>query len=201
MGSDSVRAKPTAPEPPRGGTFVRARRGVPRDAGMTAIELILVLVVLGVTLGLAIATLDATPWTRRAAAAEVNQRLRAARTLAVLRQHDVIVEFDAAGHRFLVHEDADGDGARDDGERVLRYALEDGGRFDRGSAPPHAGFTDGPIAFTGGRVVFRRNGSASEEGAVYVAHGVGDDRPFIVVVTRATGSTRTLRYDGTSWVP
>lgn len=142
---------------------------------------------------------DSSAWGLDAAARGVVQRVRGARSLAVLKQHDVVVRFDVEGRAIVVHEDANGDGAVDAGERVVRYALESGADFTRGSSPPYRGFTAGPVTFEGAALVFRRNGSASEEGVVYLGRS-GAARSRAVVIARSTGSAEMLRYDGTNWV-
>jgi Tfp pilus assembly protein FimT len=176
-----------------------SQRPAGQDAGMTAVELVLVLALLGTMLGFAMAKVDVSPWRLNAAATQVNQRLRAARTLAILRQHDVIATFDASHRAIVIHEDANNDGVRDPDERAISHALESGTQFGRGTAPPIAGYSP-PISFSEGRITFRRNGSASEEGAVYVARGPDDEHPLVLLVRRATGYTESLKYDGSTWV-
>jgi len=174
------------------------RRARGRD-GFSIVDMAVTLVLLGVLLSIGVATFDNSAYRLDASLSQVIHRSRVARSLAVLRQHDVIVEFDEANPAVVVHEDADNDGARDPGERVMRYPLEEGTRFTRGSAPALGGFAVPAVSFTNGRVTFRRDGSCSEEGAVYVGRDV-EKNPRAVVFSRATGYTRIFRFTGSNWV-
>lgn len=178
----------------------RSERDWSAEAGFTMVDVAMTLALLGVVLSFGMTVVDTSVWRLDASASQVSQRTRVARSLAVLRQHDVIVTFDQAKRALFVHEDANNNGTQEDGERVVRYALEGGIRFTRGSAPAYGGYTSGAITFTGNKVTFRRNGSASEEGAIYVGRGSDDDRPKVVVLHRSTGYTETLKYDGSRWM-
>jgi len=157
------------------------------------------LTLMGLVLAVGMQRVDSSTWKLDSAGQAIVQSARAARALAVLRQHDVIVSFDIEALAIVVHEDVNGDGQIDDSERVRRQALEGKVEFTRGSAPAYAGFTDGPVTFGSGSVTFRRNGSASEEGAVYVGRP-GLDRARVVVISRATGYAEMLRYNGSTWL-
>lgn len=178
----------------------RTERESSGEAGFTMVDVVVTLAMFGIILGFGITVVDTSVWKLDASASQVAQRARVARSLAVLRQHDVVVTFDETKRALFVHEDANNNGTQDDGERVVRYALESGIRFTRGSAPAYGGYTSGAITFSGGVVTFRRNGSASEEGAIYIGRGSDDDRPKVVVLHRSTGYTETLKYDGSGWV-
>jgi Tfp pilus assembly protein FimT len=162
-------------------------------------DIVITLVLLGILVTLSLTTVDSSAWNLDAASNQVAQHLRIARQLAVMRQHDVIVEFDIPNATVSVHEDRNSDGARDDGERVRRFALDNGALFTGGSAPAYAGFTDGPVTFGDGRVKFRRNGSASEEGAIYVGRRADDEHPVVIVLGRATGFTQTFKHTSSGW--
>lgn len=168
--------------------------------GFTAVEMLVTLALLGLVLAFGLASMDSSSWRLDAAADQVVQRLRLARSLAVLRQYDVIVTFDQTNPAVIVHEDANGDGAVDEGERVFRYPLEEGTAFTRGAGPAYGGFDVGSISFPDGTVTFHRNGSSSSEGAVYVGRGPDDVRPEAVIVERATGYAKRFKFDGNSWV-
>ncbi len=171
---------------------------VGRYDGFTTVELAVALVLIGLLLAFAAVRIDTATWKLDAAGREVMQRLRAARALAVLKQHDVVVSFEPATRAIVVHEDGNGDGLVDGDERVIRHALGDKLELMRGAAPPYAGFTNVSVGFSDSSVTFRRNGSASEEGAVYVSRPEGE-RVRVVVVRRATGYVEVYRYDGSKW--
>lgn len=168
-------------------------------SGFSIVDMAVTVVLLGVLLSISMATFDNSAYRLDASLSQVIHRSRVARSLAVLRQHDVVVDFDQAEPAVVVHEDADNDGVRDPDERVIRYPLEDGTRYTRGSSPPLGGFSDPAVSFTDGRVIFRRDGSCSEEGAVYVGREA-EANARAVVFSRATGYTRIFRFTGSNWV-
>lgn len=170
------------------------------ELGFTAVDLIMTLALLGIVLSLGLTRMDSSAWRLDTAATQVAQRTRVARSLAVLRQENVIVTFDVAKRVIVLHEDTNGNGSVDAGERVMRYPLDGDVRFTRGAASAYQGFTGGAVTFSNSQVTFRRNGSASEEGAVYVGRGTDDAHPVVVVVNRATGYTETLKHTGSGWV-
>lgn len=170
-----------------------------RNGGFTSVEIGVTLVLIGLTLAFGVARIDTSSWSLDAAAQEVSQRVTAARAMAVLRQHDVIVDFDVATRAMAIHEDTDSDGMVDEDERLIRYVLDGRVEFLLGDASPLAGFTSAPITFAGGSVTFLRNGSASEEGAVYVGRpDVGKVRA--IVIRRATGYAEVHLYNGARWL-
>ena len=170
-----------------------------RTAGFTSIELSVTVALVGMVLALGARRVDSSAWKLDTAGQEVVQRVRAARALAVLRQHDMVVSFDINARQIIVHEDLNSDGVMDGGERVIRYTLDGKAQFVLGEAPAYAGYSGGPITFTDNTVTFTRNGSASEEGAIYVSRP-GLSRARGVVVSRATGFAEMNRYNGTDWI-
>lgn len=133
-----------------------------------------------------------------------------AQRLAVKRQHDVVVTFDAANGRLMLHEDRDNDGLREAGERVRAVPLDDGVMFGRGDAPA---LTDDLSAITFDEtqeglpaVRFIRNGSASEEGIFYLTSTRWERKPEFVRDTRAvrversTGRITWYHYQPPNWI-
>jgi len=167
-----------------------------------------VLVVLGILASIAVPRIDISGYRADAAMQSVGSALLVAQRAAVVRQHDVVVSFDASVGLIRIHEDADNDGRITPGERVRFEPLEDGINFGRGGAPAFR-IGDGAISFTRKHeghpaVTFRRNGSASEEGGFYLtttrARSGGhayDTR--LVVVDRATGRTSWFHHTGSAW--
>lgn len=168
------------------------------EGGFSTIELAVSLALIGIMLAVGVQRIDSTAWRLDTAARDVSQRLRAARAMAVLKQHDVIVTFDSDGGRVILHVDPNRDGIVDAEERVTSFHLEEGVSFSLGSAPPYDEFIGGPIAFEGEKVTFRRNGAASQGGAVYLS-GPSGQKVRAVVLSRATGYTETFRYGGEGW--
>jgi prepilin-type N-terminal cleavage/methylation domain-containing protein len=177
-----------------------AKRHISRRAsGFTLLEVCVTLALVGFVLAMGVRRVDTAAWKLDAAGHQIVQHVRAARTLAVLRQHDVIVSFDIGNRTIVVHEDEDGDGEIGDDERVRRVGLEGQNEFTLGDASEYAGYTAGPVTFSDASVTFTRNGSASEEGAVYVGRP-SLDKARIVVISRATGYAEMLRYNGSRWI-
>ncbi len=174
------------------------RRRPDFQGGFSTIELTVSVALIGITLAVGVQRIDSTVWRLDASARDVSQRLRAARAMAVLKQHDVIVTFDSDGGRLILHIDPNNDGIVDAEERVTSFYLEKGISFSLGTAPAYDDFIEGPIAFEGDKVMFRRNGAASQEGAVYLAGPTGE-KVRAVVLSRATGYTETFRYGAEGW--
>jgi hypothetical protein len=159
--------------------------------------MVIALTVIALTFAMGVRRVDSSSWRLDAAGQQVVQLARAARALAVLNQHDVILTFDAAKREMTIHEDVNSDGVADAGERFLRHGLDGNAEFVRGTAPAYGGFT-GSITFPEGSVTFLRNGSASDEGAIYVGRS-GLEKARVVVISRATGHAEMLSYNGSDW--
>lgn len=177
-------------------------------AGYSLAELMVVIVIIGISLALAAPRVNLSRTRTEAAVHTVASALMAAQRAAVSSQHDVVVAFDAAQGRMRIHHDVDGDGVMDAGERVRWEVLGRGVTFGRGTAGTMAQLGSGPVSFTrtqGGlrAVTFSRSGSASEEGGAYLATAGAAVPPATasraVVVDRATGRAVAWRYTPSGW--
>jgi prepilin-type N-terminal cleavage/methylation domain-containing protein len=177
--------------------------------GFTIVEILMVVVLIGLIAGFAIPRLNLGAYRVNGGARSLTALLARAQRLAVTSQYDVNVLFDTDSNSVRVHEDADNDNAIDNNERVRRYPLGDGVVFGLGGAPQRPAGA-GPVTFTrqlGGvpELIFRRDGSASENGAIYITTpnaleaGRAKDARSIEVV-RATGRPQWYTYTGTAWV-
>jgi prepilin-type N-terminal cleavage/methylation domain-containing protein len=177
--------------------------------GFTLVELVLVMVIVGVLTGIALPHIDLQRYRADTAMQGIGTVLLASQRLAVTRQHDVIVRFDARGRAVVVHEDADNDQTLDAGERERRVPLGDEVVFARGVAPAHPMEAD-VIGFSHvvrglPAVTFHRNGAASEAAGFYLTtrRAVnGNDHPDdtrFVQIDRATGRSSWLRYGNAGW--
>jgi prepilin-type N-terminal cleavage/methylation domain-containing protein len=178
-----------------------------RRAGVTMVEMLIVLVLIGILTMMAMPRLDATVFRMRAATQSLGSALLAAQRTAVARQHDVVITFELAQNRIRIHQDANNDGVVDDGEGVRVVPLEDGAVFGRGHAPSYQGHT-GTISLTNGAspaLTFKRDGSASQEVVFYITStraAAGEGRPSdsrVFIISRATGRTSWLQPRGSEW--
>jgi type II secretory pathway pseudopilin PulG len=183
---------------------IRAR---PRG-GFTLIEAVIVFSIVSVLVAMAAPLIDVTEYRMNGAVREVAATLAGAQQRAVLRQHDVIVSFDAQQRWLRIHADADNDGDLDVGELVHYAPLGEGVAFGLGSAPPRPhgsaaiNFDAPPGELP--RIVFHRNGSASESGGFYLTSeralrsGSYSKDSRSIEIERATGRVAWYRYDDKS---
>jgi prepilin-type N-terminal cleavage/methylation domain-containing protein len=173
--------------------------------GFTLIELMIVLTILAIVAGFAIPKVDFVKYRSDAAARGVIAQMQSAQRLAITRQHDVLVSFEATGRRFRVVEDANNNGRVDDGERTSWRTLQEETQF---------GTPATPVSLSGGAVVgrdlrtldgmptivFRRDGSASGDAEIYLTSRRLRPTDFrAIVVTEATGRAEWLRWNGDAW--
>jgi Tfp pilus assembly protein FimT len=188
--------------------FTRSSRA--RSApGFSTIELLIVLVLLGVTVSIVAPRIDLTRYQIDGAMRSVGTVLLAAQRLAVARQYDVVVGFDVSRQSLRIHEDANGNGQVEAGERVRGTPLGENVRFGLGSAPAMA-MGAGPVTFTKLRqtlqaVTFHRGGSASEAGGLYLTtrralnSGAHPQDTRAITIDRATGRVSWYRYAPPAW--
>ena len=178
-----------------------------RLAGFTLVEMLIVLALIGLLVSIVAPMFNPGRWRSDSAVQELMVGLNAAQRLAVLRQHDVIVTFLVDERRLRVHRDADNNGTVDAGEDIRVIELPETVGFARGPAPPIDGVTaDVSFAEMDGepRIVFHRNGSASESGTAYLRPVQGYmstdvESSRAVTVERATGQVRCYSYRTGSW--
>ena len=179
-------------------------------AGFTLVEVLVVVTIIGILAGLAMPAIDVTRFKVESGLQSVGSTLQAAQRESVGRQHNVVVSFDVVQNSVIVHFDANNDGIQNNGERVRFWPIDDALVFSRGPAPARV-FGAGPVSFPVGptglpTVTFRRSGSASAAGGLYVtsrqavaglAKRQNDTRA--VEIVRATGRTEWFRYSGGQW--
>jgi len=149
----------------------RARRG------FTLVEILTAIVIMAIIAAMAIPRLNLDGYKVSAAVRGVTAGMTYAQRLAVSLQSDVRVSFDSTLRGLRIHEDSDNDGVVDAGERVTSTNLEEAVTFGRGAATPIT-YSDGTVGngtfnFAGTCsglpcIVFRRDGSASENGGFYL---------------------------------
>jgi prepilin-type N-terminal cleavage/methylation domain-containing protein len=176
--------------------------------GYTLIEALTVIVIVGMMAGIAIPRTGIATYKASSGAQVISSTLTYAQRQAISRQADTRVAFDVANNELRIHEDEDNDNVIDLGERVTVSPLPEGVTFGRGTATPRA-MGGAAVNFTrtqGGLpiVIFRRDGSASENGGVYTTTvaGLSLDRTAdvrAVEVSRATGRAAWFSYASGAW--
>jgi hypothetical protein len=177
------------------------------ERGISMTELVAVLVIVGITTAIVAPKIDLPHFGIDAAMRTVGTTLMVAQRDAVAAQHDIIVSFDTAGRALRIHWDADNDDTEDAGERVRTVGLDDGVTFGRPTEVAARSFGGGSVNFATVNglpaVIFRRNGSASESGGLYLtslrALQPGASRPDdtrAIEFERATGRAEWFRYQG-----
>ncbi|HEX3927507.1 MAG TPA: GspH/FimT family pseudopilin [Gemmatimonadales bacterium] len=169
-----------------------ARRGV------TLVELLIVIVVIGILSGVAASRLDWGAYRADATSRAVMAELANAQRRAVSLQEDVEVILPDSLH-LQVHDDANNNGSIEAGERLRTVPLDDGFVFSQGSAPAvPAPANPTPLTL----IVFRRDGSASHSGTLYLSDGSYDPackHCRAVSVARATGRATWYSYATGGW--
>ncbi|MGE0352776.1 MAG: Tfp pilus assembly protein FimT/FimU [Gemmatimonadales bacterium] len=188
--------------------FHASRSGL-RRAGFTLIEVLVAIAMVAVLAAIAIPRIDVDGYKVQSAVRAVTTTLTYSQRLAVTLQHDVWVAFDSTNSRLRIHEDVNNNGTIDPGERVTYTPLDTGVIFGRGAAPA---YTIGAQAFNFTRtqngmpaVIFRRDGSASENGGFYLntkkAVGLGQThRARAGEIIRSSGRITWYSYSSGAWV-
>ena len=179
-----------------------------RQLGFSLVEILMVIVIIGMMAGIAIPRSGIASYRANSGAQAVAATLSYAQRQAISRQADTRVAFDVPNSRMRVHEDRNNDNVIDVGERVTYTNLPEGITFGRGSAParPMGGavitFTRTQGAFP--VLIFRRDGTASEAGGVYITTVAGLTLDRVadvrsVEVSRATGRPTWFSYATGVW--
>jgi prepilin-type N-terminal cleavage/methylation domain-containing protein len=177
-------------------------------SGYSLIEMLVVVVIMGMMASIALPKTGVATYKANSGAQVVASTLIYAQRQAISRQSDIRVAFDVANSELRIHEDANNDNVIDLAERVTVRALPEGIIFGRGTASAR-NMGAAVVNFTrtqGGLpiVIFRRDGSASENGGVYVTttSGLSVGRTAdvrAVEVSRATGRAGWYSFATGAW--
>ena len=177
--------------------------------GFTLVEILMVITLLGLVAMFVAPKLSFSAYRINAAARSVTVLFARAQRLAVTNQSDVNVVFDVPNNAIKIHQDANNDNVIQSDEQVRSYPLGEGVAYGLGGAPARV-YAPGPISFTrtlGGmpEVIFRRDGSASENGGFYITSTAAlmaarptDGRSIEII--RSTGRADWYQYNGSQWV-
>ena len=183
-------------------------RAVTERHGFSMIEVLSVIVIIGLLTAIALPRVSLASYQANGAAQVVASAFSYAQRQAISRQADTRVAFDMANNRMRVHEDRNNDNIIDADERVTFVNLPEGVTFGRGTAPARA-IGGEVVTFTRAQgvlpaLIFRRDGTASEDGGVYISTlaGLSIDRTAdvrAIEVSRATGRATWFSYATGAW--
>lgn len=168
----------------------------------------MVVTLIGLIAAFAVPKLDFTRYRLNGAVRSVVSLLNRAQRQAVTDQSNVNVIFDVANSSITLHEDADNDNQIDNGERTRSYPIGEGAVYGLGASGSPRLYAPAPVTFTrrlsgNPELIFRRDGSASEAGAIYISSTRSGDRAAAdtrsIEVIAATGRVEWYRFDGTRW--
>ena len=176
--------------------------------GVTIIELLMVMIILGTVLAIAVPRIDVNAYRADAAARGVRGVLQIAQRSAITRQSNIIVTFDSSNKRISVLEDINDNGTADVGERLTNKPLEEKVQFIAPTMGKVAGGSTS--AFLVGsslqyvaslpRIIMRRDGSSSSDVEIYLTVRSNITKEFrAITVDPAIGKTELYRYSGTAW--
>ncbi len=174
---------------------------VPNRRGVSLMEMLIVIVLIGILAGIAASRLDWMRYRADAALRGVQADLATAQRTAVSLQTDVRVTT-LTGDRLRIHEDANNSGTIDASERVTYSVLDNGFTLGQAGIPDLPAPAD-PTDLSTLTVVFHRDGSASRGGAFYIASPTNDsDCKYCraVAVARSTGRTVGYSHASLAWV-
>ena len=174
--------------------------------GFSLVEMMIVLTMFGLVVGFALPKLNYGAFRVNGAVRGAAGLLARAQRMAVTEQNSVNVLFDVANNAIKVHEDANDNNQIDAGERVRSYPLGENVVFGSGGAPTRQ-YAPAPISFTRTmsgtvEIIFRRDGSASENGGFYITQKNSTSASLArsIEVIQATGRTEWYQYSGSAWV-
>jgi prepilin-type N-terminal cleavage/methylation domain-containing protein len=166
--------------------------------GVTLLEMLLVIVMIGILSAIAMTRLDWTRYRADAAGRGVMAEVATAQRLALSLQSNIVITFPDTT-KMMILEDANNDGVAGGGERVRYVTLDNNFSFGQASAP-NVPSPEDPTALS--TLTFHRDGSGNRSGTFYI-HGPGADSSCAhcraVSVTRATGRVVWYSYATGTW--
>lgn len=189
-------------------TASKTRRTPRREArrAFSLMEMIMVLSVLAILTAMAAPRFDFAGYKMDAAARLTRSTLQKAERIAVTRQFDVVVSFDAGRNAIRLLEDANNSGSADAGEATRWYQLEEGAAF----GTPPTGVSSSVIGAIVGTnvqdrdgmpsITYRRDGSASTDLEVYMTSPINAALHWrAITVVESTGRAGWFKYADASW--
>lgn len=177
-----------------------------RRRGFSMIELLTTLIIMGMIAAMAVPRIDMSRMRSDAGVRQITTLLVQAQRTALSKQYNVIISIDAPNNRLRLVEDKNNSITYDTGDRMVWMALEPGVRFVPSPTPIDG--MSGIVVFlrpkvidTYPSVIFRRNGAASSDGAMFISAKPTDPGATRAVgITQSTGRADAYKYTGTAWV-
>ena len=176
--------------------------------GVTIIELVMVMIILGTVAAIAAPRINMNAYRADAAARAVRGALQIAQRSAITRQSNVLVTFDSTNRRITLLEDTNDNGVADAGERLTNKPLEEKVRFIAPTMGKVAGGATTTFAVGSSlqfvssmpRITMRRDGSSSSDVEIYLTVRANVVKEFrAITVDPSIGKTELYRYTGTAW--
>ncbi len=177
-----------------------------RRRGFSMIELLTTLIIMGMIAAMAVPRIDMSRMRGDAALRQMTTLFVQAQRTALSKQYNVILSVDIATNRVRLVEDRNNSNTFDTGDRMMWMALEPGVRFTTSPAPLDG--MSGTVVFLKPKlidsftsVIFRRNGAASSDGALFFTSKPTDPGATrAITITQSTGRADPFKYNGTTWV-
>jgi prepilin-type N-terminal cleavage/methylation domain-containing protein len=177
-----------------------------RRSGFSMIEMLTTLIIMGIVAAMAVPRMDLSHMKADAALRQVTTFFVQAQRTALTKQYNVIVSVDVTNNRLRMIEDKNNSSTFDAGDRAMWMALEPGTSFV--TSPTALEGLTGTMAMTRPRtiggypsLIFRRNGAASTDAALFFTSKLTDVGSIRAVgITQSTGRADPYKYTGSTWV-
>jgi prepilin-type N-terminal cleavage/methylation domain-containing protein len=174
--------------------------------GFSMIEMLTTLIIMGIVAAMAVPKMDLAHMKSDAALRQVTTFFVQAQRTALTKQYNVIVSIDVPNNRLRLVEDRNNSSTIDAGDRSMWMALEPGTQFI--ASPLVLDGLSGTFATTRAKtvdgypsIIFKRNGAASSDAAIFFTGKVTDVGSIRAVeITQSTGRADPYKYTGSSWV-
>jgi prepilin-type N-terminal cleavage/methylation domain-containing protein len=189
------------------GASQRAKR-----RGVTLIEMIMVVVIIGIMAKVAIPRFDLNRYRADGAGRLARVLLQEAQRNAITRQSNVIVSFDPTYNRLRVVQDYNNNDTINTTDLVQYRKMAEGAMFSKpawsgavgvdGTAPAAAINGAGLLTISGlTTLIFRRDGSASSDVTLFITTRANVPTEYReIIVNASTGRTDMYKYNGTAWI-
>jgi prepilin-type N-terminal cleavage/methylation domain-containing protein len=183
-------------------------------AGFTLIEMLIVVVIIGLTAAIALPRINLSRIRSKTAIQTLGTTMLALQRDAIAKQHNIVIMIDQTTRSLRVLYDSTNDLRINNNERVKVISTGEEIVFGRPAGVPARPFGGNPVNFTTTElstglpaIVLYRNGSAKEAGGLYLstvkamAGATGHaNETWAMEIVRATGRAEWLRWNGTGWV-